>query len=202
MHCVSSYPAPLKDCNVNVIGTLKTAFNVPIGFSDHSLDPVIAPLTAIAIGANIIEKHFTLSKKLKGPDHSFALEPLELKKMVQEIRNLEKINQKNRLTYLTKLYGNKKINLILGSYKKMIVPSEKDIYPNDKRSIHAIQNIKKGSLLTKKNINVMHSERNLNCGIHPRYYKIILGKKINKHISYGKGITWDDLLFRAGKNEN
>lgn len=200
LHCVSAYPTPLEDCNLNVIKTLKIAFDVPVGFSDHTLDSTIAPVTAAALGANIIEKHFTLSKKLEGPDHSFALEPLELKKMVEEIRKVEKIEDK--VTYVRKLFGKEKIDAVLGGYRKIITPSEKDIYPNDKRSIHAVQDIKSDDILTKENIMVLRSERNLNPGIHPRYYKIILGKKVNREVSYGNGITWDDLLIDGGKNGN
>ena len=198
LHCVSAYPTPLEDCNLNVIKTLKMAFDVPVGFSDHTLDPTIAPLTAVSIGADVIEKHFTISKKLEGPDHSFALEPLELKKMVEEIRKVEEIEDK--ITYVRKLFGKEKTDAVLGTYKKMIAPSEKDIYPNDKRSIHAIQNIKKGDILTKENIMVLRSERNLNPGIHARYYKIIIGKKVSRSVLYGKGITWDDLL--GGDDQN
>lgn len=199
LHCVSAYPTPLEDCNLNVVKTLKIAFDIPVGFSDHTLDPIIAPVTAVSIGADVIEKHFTISKKLEGPDHSFALEPSELKKMVEEIRKVEKIEDK--LTSVRKLFGKEKADSILGTYKKMIAPSEKDIYPNDKRSIHAVQNIKKGNILTKENIRVLRSERNLNPGIHPRYYKLILGKKVNKNILYGKGIIWNDLLI-GDKNGN
>jgi len=199
LHCVSAYPTPLEDCNLNVIKTLKIAFDVSVGFSDHTLDPIIAPVTAVSIGADVIEKHFTISKKLEGPDHSFALEPLELKKMVEQIRKVEKIEDK--LASVSKSFGKEKTDTVLGTHKKMIAPSEKDIYPNDKRSIHAVQNINKGDMLTKENIMVIRSERNLSPGIHPRYYELILGKKANRSMLYGKGITWDDLLG-GGKNGN
>lgn len=197
LHCVSAYPTPLEDCNLNVIKTLKIAFDVPVGFSDHTLDTIIAPVTAVSIGADVIEKHFTISKKLEGPDHSFALEPLELKKMVEKIRKVEKIEDK--ATYVRKLFGKEKTDVVLGTYKKMIAPSEKDIYPNDKRSIHAVQNIKKGDILTKENIMVLRSERNLNPGIHPRYYKLLLGKKVNRDIYYGEGVQLNDLFINDDK---
>lgn len=89
-HCASAYPTLLGDCNLNVIKTLKMAFDVPVGLSDHTLDPIIAPVTAVSIGANIIEKHFTISKKLEGLAHSFALEPLELKKWLRKSGRLKK----------------------------------------------------------------------------------------------------------------
>lgn len=192
LHCVSAYPTPIEDCNLNVLKTLKQAFDVPVGFSDHTLDPVIVPVSAAAIHVNVIEKHFTLSKKLEGPDHFFALEPQELKKMVREIRNVEKT--KDRLAYAQNLIGRKDLDTVLGIYRKIIAPSECDIYPNDKRSIHAIHNIQKGEILSNDNIRVLRSERNLNAGIHPRFYKLVMGKIVNRDISYGSGIVWDDLL--------
>ncbi len=79
LHCISSYPAQPKEYNLNVLETFKKAFQVPVGISDHSLDPVLIPKLAVAIGSSVIEKHFTLSKKLPGADHPFALEPDELK---------------------------------------------------------------------------------------------------------------------------
>jgi N-acetylneuraminate synthase len=196
LHCVSAYPTPLEDCNLNVIKTLKMAFDVPVGFSDHTLDPVIAPAVAVAINANVIEKHFTLSRDLEGPDHSFALEPSELKQMVDEIRKIDKVADK--ISYVKKLIGSDKLDTVLGGYKKTITSSELDIYPNDKRSIHAISDICKGEVLNIDNMRVLRSERNLNPGIHPRYYKAILGKKITRDVAYGSGITWDDLLDGGG----
>ncbi len=195
LHCVSAYPTPLKDCNLNIIRALNLAFNIPVGFSDHTLDSVLAPVIAVTAGANIIEKHFTLSKKLKGPDHSFALEPNELDKMVKAIRKTERIDDK--FDYVNKLFGLKKVKLILGSYRKVVVPSEREIYPNDKRSIHIIQDIKKGDILNETNVRILRSERNLSPGIHPRYYSTVLGKKINRDIPYGSGLKWADLLISS-----
>lgn len=199
LHCVSSYPAPLEDCNLNIIKTLKMAFDVPVGFSDHTLDPIIAPAIAVAINANVIEKHFTLSKDLEGPDHSFALEPSELKLMVDEIRKIDEVADK--IGYVKNLIGNDQVDTVLGTYKKIIAPSECDIYPNDKRSIHAISDICKGDVLNIANVRVLRSERNLNPGIHPRHYEAILGKKITRDVTYGSGITWDDLLD-GGSSDN
>jgi sialic acid synthase SpsE len=190
----------LQDCNLNVIETLKTAFDVPVGYSDHTADPTIAPVVAVSIGANILEKHFTLSRKLEGPDHPFSLEPLELKKMVEEVRKVEKTS--NKALYVRELFGNEKTKTALGIHKKIISPSEKEIYPNDKRSIHAIENIRKGDKLTTENIMILRSERNLNPGIHPKYYELLLGKIVSRYISNGNGITWDDLLVNGEESGN
>jgi N-acetylneuraminate synthase len=194
MHCVSSYPAPSEDCNLNVIKTMKQEFDVPIGFSDHTLEPETAPLVAIFKGANIIEKHFTLDKNMEGPDHKFALEPQELKAMVTAIRNIEKMSKSEQKKFIYQLYGKDKINKILGKYQKVIAPSEKELYPNDKRSIHAIKDLRKGETLTKENIAILRSERNLNPGLHPRFYNVMIGAKLQKEVRCGQGIKWEDLL--------
>ena len=194
MHCVSAYPTPLEDCNLNVIETLKKVFNVPVGFSDHTFDPIFAPTVAVYKGANIIEKHFTLDKKMEGLDHYFALEPLEIKEMVKIIRSVEELDKNGQEKFINERFGKDKVNKILGIYQKIIAPSEKIIYPNDKRSIHAIKNINKGAILTKENIAILRSERNLNPGLHPRFFKKILNTKLQRPVKYGQGITWEDLL--------
>lgn len=192
LHCVSAYPTPVNQCNLNVIKTLKTVFEIPIGYSDHTIDPISAPIAAVASGANIIEKHFTLSRNLPGPDHSFALEPDEIKRMVDLIKTCEA--SPDRLKFAEDMIGRQKMKKLMGSGKKIIVLAEKPLYPNDKRSIHAIQNIKKGEPLLKSNMQVLRSERNLVPGIHPRYFEIILGKVATKDICYGEGISWNMLL--------
>lgn len=88
LHCVSNYPAKYEDLNLRAMETMRQAFQLPVGFSDHSLG-ITADIVAVSLGANVIEKHFTINRKLKGPDHSFSLEPNELKSMVQAIRDTE-----------------------------------------------------------------------------------------------------------------
>ena len=94
MHCNTEYPTPFNDVNLNVIGMLKKRFKLPIGYSDHTLGTIIAP-AAVAAGAEIIEKHFTLDKSLEGPDHLASLEPSELLEMVNSIRIIDKANGSN-----------------------------------------------------------------------------------------------------------
>jgi len=183
----------MEEYNLKVIETLKRIFQIPVGISDHSLDPVLIPKLAVAIGASVIEKHFTLSKKLSGPDHSFALEPDELRLMVKEIRKVEKWNEKQRKRFLNSTPFYKKI---LGTGQKIVTPSEKELYPGDKRSIFVIKNVKKGERLNKKNIAVLRAERHLKPGIHPRYFNLILGKKIVKPIKKYVGLQWSHLLVK------
>ena len=88
MHCNSAYPTPSEDVNLKAIKTLKKKFKVQVGFSDHTVS-TSAPLAAVTMGAKVIEKHITLSRKLKGPDHSSSLEPKEFKFMISQIREVE-----------------------------------------------------------------------------------------------------------------
>ena len=90
LHCVSNYPARIEDVNLRAMGTLKQAFKLPVGFSDHTLG-ITAPIAAVALGACVIEKHFTLDRNLPGPDHKASLEADELKEMVKAIREVEKV---------------------------------------------------------------------------------------------------------------
>ncbi len=191
MHCVSSYPAPPEEFNLKVIETMKNAFQIPVGISDHSLNPVLIPKLAIAIGVNIIEKHFTLDKNLSGPDHPFALNPKELGLMVKEIRQTEKWSPSKKNRFLD---SNDYYKKILGVGKKVIAPSEKEIYPGDRRSIFSTKDIKAGEKLSKKNTAVLRAERYLKPGIHPRYFDLVLLKKTARPIKKYVGIQWQHLL--------
>jgi sialic acid synthase SpsE len=194
MHCVSSYPAHLEDCNLNVIETLKKAFNVPIGFSDHTLDVEMVDTVAVACGASVIEKHFTLDKKQDGPDHSFALIPCEFKRMVLAIREIDRIAVTNRQRFIEERFNSKKLNKVLGKTSKAITPCERSIYPCDKRSIISVAAIKRNDLFSSKNIKVLRAERNIVPGLHPRWYELLLSCRAQRNISCGKGIVWKDIL--------
>ena len=191
LHCVSSYPAPVREYNLKAIETLQNAFQLPVGISDHSLGPVLIPKLAVICGAVMIEKHFTLNKKLPGADHVFALEPDELALMVKEIRAAEKWSKEKTNKFLNNSPFYKKI---LGTGQKIIASSEKDIYPGDKRSIFAVKDIKKGEKLSKSNLSVLRAERHLRPGIHPRYFNLVLGKRLSKPIKKYSGVQWANLL--------
>ena len=153
LHCNSAYPTPLKDINLNVLNTFKS-LNFKYGLSDHSLDKFI-PAVAVAMGASIIEKHFTLSRKMKGPDHKSSLLPSELKIMIDEIRKVEKA---------------------LGKKEKEVSPSEKKNRRIIRRSIVAKKTINKGDIFSKNNLT---SKRPFD-GISPMNIDKIIGKKAKK----------------------
>lgn len=154
MHCVSDYPTKDGDINLNTILYLKNKFKIEVGFSDHSLG-IDAPVAAVVLGAKIIEKHFTLSKKMQGPDHKASLNPNEFSQMVKKIRKIEKI---------------------LGKKKKIITENEKKTKLLVRQSLHAIKNIKKGEKLTKYNIALMRPTG----GAPPSKFNKFIGTRAKK----------------------
>jgi len=172
LQCTACYPTPLESINLRVMDTLRKAFQVPVGISDHSEDPFIVPFASVALGANLIEKHFTLKRSLPGPDHKYAIEPNELRAMIQGIRGVEKA---------------------LGSTMKEVTEVEKELYKFAKVRIHATMDIKRGEILTKENVAILRSGK-VKPGLEPKYLDLILGKKVVRDIEKYDGITWEDLL--------
>jgi N-acetylneuraminate synthase len=167
LQCTSKYPCPLSALNISVIPKLAERYNLPVGLSDHSTDPIIAPLIAIGMGAKIIEKHFTLDKNLPGPDHSFALNPKELCIMIASIREAEKTK---------------------GDGHKHVLDEELELRKFAVRSIQAIKDIKKGEILVEgKNIGVLRPG-NQSRGTEPRFLEKVVGKKASRDIQLGEGI--------------
>ena len=151
LHANTEYPTPMKDVNLNAMKTIADEFNVKVGYSDHTLG-VEVPVAAIALGATVIEKHFTLDKNMDGPDQKASLEPHELKLMVQSIRNIESA---------------------LGNRTKMASESESKNIAIARKSIVASQDIKKGDFFTEENITVKRPGN----GISPMLWDDVLGKK-------------------------
>ena len=173
LHTISKYPAPPNSLNLKAILDLKKRYGLVTGLSDHSLDPTIAPLIAIGLDVKIIEKHFTLNKNLKGPDHQFALDPKELKLMISSIRIAEKM---------------------LGTNKKMIMKEEYELKKFAKRSIQAIQDISKGEILIEdKNFAILRPG-NQKRGAEPRFLNKVHGKFAKRRIRNGTGIQLTDCL--------
>ena len=149
LHANTMYPTPMKDVNLNAMLTMQKEFGVTIGYSDHTLG-IEVDIAAVAMGASVIEKHFTLDKTMEGPDHKASLEPKELKAMVDAIRNIENA---------------------LGSWEKRASPSESDNINIVRKSIIASQMIKKGDLLTNKNI----TTKRPGSGINPMKWDSVIG---------------------------
>jgi len=168
LQATSNYPTQEQDVNLRVIPEYLKKFNVIVGYSDHTLSGV-ATYGAVAIGAKVVEKHFTLNRKMVGPDHSSSLEPHELKKWVNDIRLTEQS---------------------LGVAKKFVTNSEKKNV--SMRKILTINSMKKGTLIT---LNSLGAKRSNGRGVLPMENNIkkIIGKKINCDISYNKQFSWSML---------
>ncbi|RAP34141.1 N-acetylneuraminate synthase [Candidatus Marinamargulisbacteria bacterium SCGC AG-410-N11] len=159
LHCTTEYPCPFEDVNLNAMATIQNKFEVPVGYSDHT-PGITIPIAAVAMGATIIEKHFTLDKSLLGPDHKASLDPQELKAMVDQIRIVEKAK------------GN--------GVKEPSFSEQKNI-EIVRKSILAKENIQKGETFTIHNL---ICKRPAN-GISPKEWDNILGKKAEKNYEEG-----------------
>ena len=162
LHCNTEYPTPYKDANLRAMLTLKREFEGEVGYSDHTLG-IEVPIAAVAMGANIIEKHFTLDKTLQGPDHSSSLEPDELKAMITAIRNIEQA---------------------LGSETKGPTKSELKNIKVARKSIVAGRDIMVGEEFTKNNLAVKRPGN----GISPTKWFEVIGKKAKKDFKYDQPI--------------
>ncbi len=154
LHCTTEYPAPLNEVNLNVMQTLRQCFQLSIGYSDHTAG-IHIPAAAVAMGALIIEKHFTLDKNLEGPDHKASLEPGELKQMVQNIRDIE---------------------IAMGSAVKKPTASELANRAIARRSVVAAKPIAAGELFSENNLIIKRPET----GLSPLYYWELLGRSAEK----------------------
>jgi len=167
LHCITSYPAKFDSLNLKAIQTLREAFKLSVGFSDHSLG-VYAPIAAVSLGAVVIEKHFTLDKSLPGPDHKASLNPEELKEMIKGIRLIEKA---------------------LGDGIKSPTTEEEEIKKVARRSIIARVDIPKGAIITKD----MITFKRPGTGLLPKYYSEIIGKRSRRNIRVDELIYWWDV---------
>ncbi len=164
LKCTSEYPAPIEDANLSTIPLLAEKFNVIVGLSDHT-EGTIVPVASTAIGAKIIEKHFILDKRLGGPDAAFSLEPQEFKKMIDEVRQVEKA---------------------LGCFNFELNEKVKKSR-SFARSLFVVKDIKAGETLSEENIRSIRPSN----GLHPKYLKEILGRKAKRNIERGTPLSWD-----------
>ncbi len=195
LHCIIKYPAPLSTINMNVLDTLRKEFpRAVIGYSDHSAEPADAPVAAICKGAKVIEKHITLDKKMKGPDHFFALEPDELKEMVSAVRKAEK-----KLKDGLSLDVNK---MVLGSSEKKVDDSEKYLRSFAYQCIFAKKDIKKGTILTREALSVLRPGKKER-GLEPKELSRITDGNYaaSKDISPEDPITWKSIAKKRGVNK-
>lgn len=166
LHCNTEYPTPFEDVNLLAMNAIKEEFNLNVGYSDHTLG-IEVPIAAVALGAKIIEKHFTLDRKMKGPDHSASLEPAELKLMISSIRNIE---------------------LALGDKEKKISPSEMKNIAVARKSIHLAVSKSKDDLLVEEDFEMLRPGD----GISPMKMRSLIGRKVNRDLPKGYKIMFQD----------
>lgn len=166
LHCTMLYPTQPDQTNLKVIRTLRKNFpDAIIGYSDHTLEPIVVPVAAVAIGARVIEKHLTLNRKLKGPDHPFALEPQEFEMMVKGIRAAEKA---------------------IGSKEKKVLPEEAEIAMVSRKSLIATKNLKRGQIIASGDIIIKRP----GYGIPPKFLQVIIGQVLTRSVKEDDVVTW------------
>lgn len=167
LHCTSNYPADCKDVNLRAMQTIATSMGLPVGYSDHTLGLAVST-AAVAMGAVVIEKHFTIDKNLSGPDHKASLTPLELKELVKQIRDVENA---------------------LGSSIKEPTQSELPVRALVRRSLTTAKNLKAGMKVSVADLAILRP----GTGISPSELAVILGKKVVRDIKSGTTLQWSDL---------
>ena len=158
LHCTTNYPTPFSEANLRAIQTLQKEFSVPVGFSDHT-EGIVAPVFSVALGAVLIEKHLTLDKDMDGPDHKASLNPKEFKELVRAVRSAE---------------------LALGTGKKSVFGSEKEIANVARKSIVTSRFVKKGELFTEENL----TTKRPGTGLPPKEFDKIIGTRAARDIAH------------------
>lgn len=167
MQCITNYPSKIESANVNVLKTYQNAFGCLTGYSDHSPGHVVA-LASVVLGGCVIEKHFTLNKNDKGPDHPHSMEPEEFKFMVDSIREVE---------------------CAMGGSRKEVVSEEGETVFVQRRCLYARRDLKKGQVIHAEDLDVLRPA----LGIPPKFKDTIIGKTVNKDIPARDPIFWEDL---------
>ena len=167
LHCITGYPTSFEEANLNFIKTLQSEFDVPIGFSDHS-PGIELPIAAVALGACVVEKHFTLDKTLEGPDHKASLNPVEFKTMVDAIRNVE---------------------VAMGDGVRKFSENELEIKKIARKSIILNEDISEGMRIEKK----MLAIKRPGTGIAPKYINQVIGRKVNQDLNKNAVLKWEHL---------
>jgi sialic acid synthase SpsE len=171
LQCTASYPAPLASLNLRAMTTMRNELDVLVGLSDHSREPLIGPVAAVAIGACVIEKHFTFNNEMPGPDHRFAIEPHELRAMIRSIRECE---------------------AALGTGEKRVSDVEQELRQFARRTIITIAPVAKGDVLSTSNIAVLRAG-NVPHGLPPSKFDAVLGRNVRRDLDAGVPVTEDDV---------
>jgi N-acetylneuraminate synthase len=171
LQCTARYPAPPEAMNLRTIPALAARFGLPVGLSDHSPDPLTAPVAAVGLGACVVEKHYTVDRRLPGPDHAFAIEPHELKAMVRAVRDAAQMR---------------------GTGEKVVLPAEAELAAYARRGVQAIRAISAGEALREGvNVDILRPGKQ-RLGVHPRHLASLEGRPARRDIPLGDGLQPDD----------
>jgi sialic acid synthase SpsE len=193
LHCVTAYPAPETDYKLRVLSSLNAVFGVPVGVSDHSLDPELVPVLGVTQGAAVIEKHFCLSRRDSGLDDTIALPPDLFAQMTSAVRQASRAGPEETLAAYSRDRGAPLIEAILGSGIKALAPSERANYERTNRSLHALRELHAGETLGPGDFAALRTEKNLRPGLPPSWEVKIRGRKVRNHIPAGEGIRFEDI---------
>jgi sialic acid synthase SpsE len=193
LHCVTAYPAPEEEYNLRVLQGLSLLLGLPVGVSDHSLDSILIPALAVAVGGVIVEKHICLSRADTGLDDPVALTPEAFGAMVRAVRLAQSRPPADTIEDLASVYGRAKVEAALGDGVKRLAPSEEANYLRSNRSVHAVRAIGKGEILGEDNIALLRTEKVLRTGLAPELFDIVLGRRARRDVPAGEGIEWEDV---------
>jgi sialic acid synthase SpsE len=194
LHCVTAYPAPEEDYNLRVLPNLAGIFGLPVGLSDHSLDPELAPMLGIAMGAAAVEKHFCLSRDDPGLDDPIALPPADFARMVRGIRRASGLSPQALIEALSRERGAERVAAVLGVGVKRLAPAAAAKYTRTHRSIQAVRDRAAGETLAPAMFAVLRTEKTLRPGLPPSWEDQINGRKAASFIPAGEGIRFVDIL--------
>ncbi|MFA6279124.1 MAG: N-acetylneuraminate synthase family protein [Candidatus Paceibacterota bacterium] len=167
LQCITNYPSKIESANINVLNAYRDEFGTVLGYSDHAPGDVVV-LGAIALGAKVIEKHFTLNKNDKGPDHPHSMEPDEFARMIERARQLESA---------------------MGTSKKEVVDEESETVIVQRRGLTATKDLNKGVILKEVDMEELRPA----LGIYPKYKRELYGKRLQKGLKAGDPIRWEDI---------
>ncbi|MFW5801141.1 MAG: N-acetylneuraminate synthase family protein [Spirochaeta sp.] len=197
LHCVTAYPAPAEDYNLRILPLLRALFGVSVGVSDHSMDPLLVPVLAAAMGARVIEKHITLSHSGSGLDDPIALEPAEFRKMTSAVRRVAAEGAESAIEEIIAEYGQERVDAVLGSGRKQPAPSEQANYGRTNRSAHAVRDLPAGHTISLQDFDLLRTEKILHPGVSPHMAQLLIGAALTRPVAAGQGIRWEDVLTRC-----
>ncbi len=204
LHCITAYPAPEREYNLSVIGGLSSVFGVPVGVSDHSLDPVLVPTMATILGARLIEKHIRPSHSADGLDDPIALSPREFARMCARVHTSSdrlatgSSSVDAEIETLKSEFGRERVKEVLGNGVKRLAASEVKNYGRSNRSLHALVHLTAGTAISRENTALLRTEHFLRPGMPPHQAEQMYGAVLIRDVPAGEGVTCEDLVQFTG----